>query len=359
MRLGHLEMLPERAFQPVLGRIVVYGKDYPSPPPPPDYSGAASATAAGNKEAAQQAQQANLVNQYTPYGNLIYTQDANSRFSSGNPSYSAQIQLSPTGQALLNYSDAAQLGIGSRINQGINALPNGPMDLRSVNDVTQKAYTDQTKLLDQTWQPAAEQQETKLRNQGLQAGDAAYDRAMNVFNTGKNNAYTQAAMNANNLAPQTYQLAQAAYTQPLNYLNALRTGAQVTTPQFGSTPQQQTVAGANLLGAAQAQGQYDMGLYNSQVAAANSGNAGLMSGLGSLGAAAITRFSDRRLKSDIVRVGTHPLGIGVYEYTIFGDRERGVMADEVRDVMPGAVSRHKSGYDMVDYSMIGDVHGRA
>jgi len=64
-------------------------------------------------------------------------------------------------------------------------------------------------------------------------------------------------------------------------------------------------------------------------------------------------FSDRRLKSNIVRIGTHSLGIGLYEYDIFGKRTTGVMADELLEVMPQAVSVHSSGYYMVDYGMIG------
>jgi hypothetical protein len=71
---------------------------------------------------------------------------------------------------------------------------------------------------------------------------------------------------------------------------------------------------------------------------------------GSLGSAAI--MSDRRLKSNIVRVGTHPLGIGIYEYDIFGERQRGVMADEVQKVKPEAVVTHPSGYNMVKYGLL-------
>lgn len=327
------------------------GKDSPSPPPAPDYSGAATATATGNKEAAQQAQQANLVNQYTPYGSLNYTQDATSRFSSGNPSYSSSINLSPTGQKLLDYANNTQMGIGAAQNNALSQLPTGGMDLNSVDRVAQKSYTDQTKLLDQTWNPATDSEENKLINRGLQPGTEAYDRAMNVFNTGKGNAYTQAALNATNTMPQTYQLASAQYNQPLNYTNALLTGAQVTNPQFGNAPQQQTVPGPNMLGAMQAQGQYDQGLYNSQVASANSGNSAMMGLLGQ-GAMAAARFSDVRLKSNIERVGTHPLGIGIYEYDIDGHRERGVMAQEVIHVRPEAVSAHESGFLMVNYTML-------
>ncbi len=59
------------------------------------------------------------------------------------------------------------------------------------------------------------------------------------------------------------------------------------------------------------------------------------------------------MKSNVVRVGTHPLGIGIYEYDIFGERQRGVMADEVEAVKPEAVTTHPTeGYKMVYYGML-------
>lgn len=78
-----------------------------------------------------------------------------------------------------------------------------------------------------------------------------------------------------------------------------------------------------------------------------------MQGLGSLAgtAAGLYLFSDRQLKSDVVFIGKHPKhDIGVYEYTLFGRRERGVMADEVERVLPHAVKVHESGYKLVNYA---------
>ena len=63
--------------------------------------------------------------------------------------------------------------------------------------------------------------------------------------------------------------------------------------------------------------------------------------------------SDVRLKSNIRRIGTHPLGIGIYRYIIFGQEDEGVMAHEVREVMPEAVVVDRSGFDMVNYAMLG------
>lgn len=65
-----------------------------------------------------------------------------------------------------------------------------------------------------------------------------------------------------------------------------------------------------------------------------------------------TRRSDRRLKTRVVRVGTHHLGIGVYDYDIDGRRERGVMAQEVLPVLPEAVTIGDDGFLRVNYGML-------
>jgi len=70
----------------------------------------------------------------------------------------------------------------------------------------------------------------------------------------------------------------------------------------------------------------------------------------------ITTFSDRRLKTNINRIGTHRLGIGIYEFDyVWGEHAIGVMADEVKRVRPQAVTRHSSGYDMVDYGKLNQI----
>jgi hypothetical protein len=73
--------------------------------------------------------------------------------------------------------------------------------------------------------------------------------------------------------------------------------------------------------------------------------------------------SDPALKENILRIGDHPLGIGIYlfEYRAeFRDacghgRQFGVMMDEVERVMPEAVSVGPDGYRSVDYTQLGIV----
>ena len=83
--------------------------------------------------------------------------------------------------------------------------------------------------------------------------------------------------------------------------------------------------------------------------------AGLGNMLGQLGGlfAGGGGFSDRRLKTDIVRIGTTARGNARYRWNWIdgsGSAE-GVIADEVAHI-PGAVSRHNSGFDVVDYSKV-------
>lgn len=331
----------------------VLWKSSPSPPPPPDYAGAASATAAGNVENTRLATKANRVDQYTPYGDLQYT----SGVGGDQDRWRLDYNLSPVGQQLLDYQNQASLGLGEQTGQALNRVNQGlsqPFDYGSVGDIQNAAQGAVTSRLDPMWNQREQQMNTQLVNQGLRPGTEAYSNAMRDFNVGRNDAYQQAILAGINTMPQTYQMASALRSQPLNELNALRTGAQVTNPTFQQVPQQQTAPGANMLGAAQAQYGAGMDAYNSQVGQNNA----LTSGLFQLGSTAMGMpfgFSDVRLKSNIERIGTHPLGIGVYEYDIFGRRERGVMAQELAEVMPSAVHVHDSGYLTVDYAAIGGV----
>lgn len=79
-------------------------------------------------------------------------------------------------------------------------------------------------------------------------------------------------------------------------------------------------------------------------AAASWGGAGALLGL----------LSDRRAKEDIVRVGTLESGLPIYRFRYRGNPviQIGVMADEVREKFPEAVTRAADGLDRVNYAMV-------
>ena len=77
--------------------------------------------------------------------------------------------------------------------------------------------------------------------------------------------------------------------------------------------------------------------------------------------------SDRACKTNLARIGTHPLNIGLYLFDYKPEfqasagygRQFGVMADEVETVMPEAVVMHLDGYKRVNYAILGiDLSGR-
>ena len=216
---------------------------------------------------------------------------------------------------------------------------------------------------------AAQAQQYGQNLSNLQAANTAETQAfgMNLQNANLKNQVKDTEFNQNlqssqlNNQASNQQLAQnqAIQQNPLNILQALRTGAQLNTanlPQVGTSQPGQLAnwQGADMLGAATAQGQYDQSVYNAQAAA----NAQMMSAgigaAGALGGAGIKAASDRRLKKNIIRIGTHVLGIGLYTWDyLWGQPFSGVMADEVEQVMPEAVVMHPSGFKMVNYEMLG------
>ena len=266
-------------------RKYCFGKSSPSPPPAPDYSGAAVATAAGNRENSIAAQRGSMVNQFTPYGDLTYS--LGGKDENNNPYYNATYSLNDAGNTLLNQQNKLSEGLFNAQNSAGNQVnAQGPLDTGGVQGIADQAYSNYTKRLDPQWDAASKALDNKLANQGIMQGSEAYNNEHRTFDAGKNDAYTQANTASLGMMPQTYQLAEAQYNQPLNRLNALRTGSQVTNPTFSAQPAQQYTPGPDLLGAAQGQNQYNMGLYNSQVGKQNSA----MNGLFGLGSAGITAF---------------------------------------------------------------------
>ena len=71
--------------------------------------------------------------------------------------------------------------------------------------------------------------------------------------------------------------------------------------------------------------------------------------------------SERSVKENIVRIGDHPLGFGLYLFDYRAEycerwgngRQFGVMIDEVETVVPEAVFMHPDGYKRVDYGALG------
>ena len=151
---------------------------------------------------------------------------------------------------------------------------------------------------------------------------------------------------ANQQRTQAMNEAFAARNQPLNEISALMSGSQLTAPNFVNTnmPTIPTVDYAGLVNEN----------YNQRLGAWQQNNAqtqSLLGGLFGLGSAGIMKWSDRRLKEDIHKVGKTNDGQNIYAYRYKGDPtpQMGLMAQEVEKKRPDAVVTTASGYKAVDY----------
>jgi hypothetical protein len=127
--------------------------------------------------------------------------------------------------------------------------------------------------------------DTQMANQGIPLGSEAYENAKRMFDQRQNDKLvssiiqgTQTGLQARGqgFSEQAYQR-----NEPINTLNAVRSGSQVTNPNsfYVNAPQQATTAGADYLGAAGMTG-------NANIAASNAENAqrnAMIQGLFSLG----------------------------------------------------------------------------
>jgi hypothetical protein len=337
----------------------------PSAPAPPDYAGAAQATAAGNVEAARAATAANRINQVTPYGSLTYSQSGTDPY--GNPTYTATQALSPQQQQLLDYQNQTSMGLGRLAGQGLGYVENmlnTPFNTAALpttgfnpSQSYQEAYMQRLNPQIQQNREALQQQ---LANKGIDIGSVAYDRAMQTQAQRENDLLAAATTQGFGVGQQARQqaLQEQAYlrNEPLNTLSAVRTGSQVTGPQFVNSFNQATTAGPDLLGAAGMQYNAQMGDFNAKQAA----QANLNQGIFSLGGAAL--MSDIRTKENIKHIAWLPNGLPVYTYEYkdeFKDHPLaghgthiGVMAQEVEVMYPNAVITLDNGYKAVDYGQL-------
>ena len=308
-------------------------------PATPDYKGAAEATAAGNR-----------VNQYTPYGSLTYQSQGKDEY--GNPVWNQNVNLSDVGRQLLDAQNNTSLGLSNLQGQGLESVKNLFNNLPSRDQLGKPIMAPGQTAQDAIYSRLApmlnrqqDRMNNQLANQGIQLGSEAYGNAQKDFGQQANDAYSQAALQGIGVDQQNRQQGmneQGFYSQmPINLLNAIRTGSQVSNPQFGAT-----APGANYSQALGQTNAADMAKYNAGVGQQNS----LMNGLFSLGGAAL--MSDIRLKSNIVKVGDHPRGFGIYEYNIADRRERGVIAQEVEKIMPYAVTTGADGFKRVHYGVL-------
>lgn len=226
-------------------------------------------------------------------GNAPETQD----FFEGDPDrWSATVQLTPEQQQLLDYQNQASLGLGSLMNQGVGYVQNmlsKPFDQSKLPSQTVNAGQTGQDAIMARLQPQLNQENEQfdqmMANQGIAKGTQAYENANRAKVQGQNDRLIQAAMQGINIGNQARQQSiqeQSFFrNEPLNTLNAVRTGAQVTNPSFINTPQQAATSGPDYLSATTNQYNAAMGQANADAASGAQTQQGII-GIASIAAMA-------------------------------------------------------------------------
>jgi hypothetical protein len=202
---------------------------------------------------------------------------------------------------------------------------------------------------------AGQQEAALMFGQGNQQFQQGLQGAA-LNNATQQQAFQQSMQSANfqNMTRQQ-QLAEALQgrTQGINELNALLSGSQIGMPAgFGGSTQAGRASGVDYMGVANSQYGADANAANiANQAAASNTQAGL--GLAST-AAMMLMFSDARLKRDVKHLFTLSNGVEICSYRFIGsdNQELGVIAQQVREIMPDAVAVDANGVLKVDYSKV-------
>lgn len=317
-------------------------------PAAPDYAGAAREQGQANIQAAIAQNIMGRPNQVTPFGSTTYQQTGTADVG-GNavPTFTGTQTLSPEVQRMFDRAFATS---GQEFD--VNSIPGIGEHQIDRNSVRDSLVARQEEAIGRD----RENVRSDLIARGIPEGSEAFNNEMARLDRMTVDARQQAELGAGQAQQQALEGRRQSIQEallnrqvPFNELTAIMGGSGMGLPQFGGGGGQ-GIQPPDIMGATQNQ-------YGAAVDQANARNAAAANNTNAaasiIAAYLMAGGSDIRLKSNIERVGTHALGIGVYEYDIDGRRERGVMAQELLEVMPEAVAVMPNGYYGVYYGMIG------
>jgi hypothetical protein len=292
----------------------------------------------------------NNYNQKTPFGSLAFDQTGSYTYTDPQsdevydiPRFTATQKMSRGQQKLFNQTEEVEqklAGLANTQTDFLTGYMKKPWD-GSNDETEQRLFELGRKRLDPLQAEQRQTRETQLANQGIRQGSAAWDRAMGLQGQQENDATNQLLLAGHG---QAFQEGLTQRNQPINEIIGLMSGTQVQQPNFIGTNQQQ-IPTTDYAGLQMQDYQNQMQRWQQQQGATQS----MLGGLFGLGASAL--MSDRRLKTDIEKVGKTDDGLPIfrYRYKAGGPMQLGLMAQDVEKTKPEAVITTPSGYKAVDY----------
>lgn len=321
------------------------GAKAPAPTPPVETSAATTGT--NISTAIANAYLTNM-NETGPDGTRTFEQTGSTQITdpyTGKtytiPRFSVTQTLSPEQQRIKEQQDAASLNLstlGNKLSDQLGRQLTGNFKLGN-EAVEGRLFDLGRQRLDPLFAQRDEDVRTRLANQGIKAGTAAYDREMALLGQQQNDAYNNLLLQGRGQATQELLTED---NQRINQISALLSGGQVSMPNFLTG---NAVQGAPTTDNAAIIANND----NARMAAWQANQAAMGSLLGGLGG--LFALSDERAKTDKEKIGETEDGLGIYTYRYKGTPQKriGLMAQEVQKKKPQAVRKGADGLLRVDY----------
>lgn len=317
-------------------------------PKAPDPAATAQAQAGYNRDTALTQQMLNMVDTSGPWGSVSYSPNGTQSFMGSDgkmvtiPRYTQTTTFTPEQQAIFDASQQAETNLANLASEQSAKLReylDTPFEFTN-QDAEQWAYDLASPRLLQQQERARKAKEARLYGAGLRPGSDGWKMEMARLLDSDRDQLNQLALAGRS---QAFSEALATRNQPINEITALLSGSQVSNPaQMGAPTPQTGVGGVDYSGLVQQNYQNQMNSYGAKM--------GGLFGLLGAGAQAAIKYSDRRLKRDIEKVGQLDNGLPVYRYRYKdgGPVQIGLMAQDVERVNPDAVSE-VGGWKAVDY----------
>lgn len=192
-----------------------------SAPKPPNPEKVAAAQAKQNQVTIAANLAAARPDQITPTGSIKYRQTGVDSF--GNPTWEATSALSSDQQALLDRLEQSQQGLGQIGGQLVSNLAGAgygevPDFGTAAGSLTNQMLSRQAAYMDPYYEQQNQNLDAKLRNQGLEPGTPAYDRAVRTLRQTQNESRGQFLNQAQN---QAFQQAVQNYQIPLDTIQRI------------------------------------------------------------------------------------------------------------------------------------------
>lgn len=321
------------------------GKKAPAPTPPKETSAAATGTNVATGVANAYLTNMNEVGpdgtRTTERTGMESVTDPYTGVTYQVPRFTTTTTLSDAQKAIKDQNDAASLNLSTLGNNLSGSLGNQLTDnFKLGNEAVEGRLFDLGRQrLDPMFANRDEDLRSRLANQGIKVGTAAYDREMALAGQQENDAYNSLLLQGRGQASNELLTED---NQRINQISALLSGGQVSQPNFqsgvGINPMA-TTDNASIIANSD----------NARMAQWQASQAAMGSAIGGIGG--LFALSDERAKDDKEKIGETKDGMGIYSFKYKGSDKTqiGLMAQDVKKKKPGAVKTTQSGLMAVDY----------